>query len=105
MKHPKTFDYQCGECEEVAIHLVVWEDRDNNQACPECGGASVRLWSSTFSTEKCSKSIPGEAARGRFDHLRRKQSLAKEKAACRISGDRVSEKKIDKEIRKSNRSK
>lgn len=104
MKHPKTFDYECEDCKDVQILLVVWENRDSPPNC-ECGGTRTRLWSSNFSTEKLSQSIPEEAAKGRFDHLRRKQMLAKEKAATRANGDRESEKKIDVEIRKSNKSK
>ena len=105
MKLKKTFDYQCAECEVVSIHLVEWEYREQSQACPECGGPSCRLWTSNFSTEKLSKSIPAEAAKGRFDHHRRKQALKKEKAESRRTGDRESEKKINTEIKKVERKK
>ena len=98
MKHPKTFDYSCDDCGEVEIILVAWEARDDPPNC-SCGGKRTRLWTATFSTEKISKSLPAEAAKGRFDGLRRKQELKKEKAATRVSGDRVSEKKIDAELK------
>lgn len=102
MDLPKTYDYQCADCDKVEIHLVEWEDRNNPQECTECGGPGSRLWSATFSTEKLSKSIPAEAAKGRFDYMRRRQELKKEKSASRISGDRKAEKEIDKEMIKSN---
>ena len=98
MKHPKTFDFQCDDCGEVEIILVEWKARDAPPKCI-CGGKRTRLWTSTFSTEKISKSLPAEVAKGRFDGLRRKQELKKEKAKTRQSGDRVSEKKIEAEIK------
>jgi hypothetical protein len=96
----KTFDYQCAACGETEIHLVEEEDRNNNQSCLACGGPSIRMWTSNFSTEKVSSTMPAAAAKGRFDHLRRRQELKKCKSDARVSGDRQSEKQIDAEIKK-----
>ena len=62
MKHPKTFDYQCDDCEEIEILLVAWEARDDPPPC-NCGGKRTRQWSANFSTEKLSQSLPAEVAK------------------------------------------
>jgi hypothetical protein len=97
--------YKCSDekCGHLFDELVQYEYRDEVQDCPECQSDAPRTWEQCFpqvSTEKTSESIPGVAARGRFDKLREKQSLKKEKAAARQSGDRATEKKINKEMKK-----
>ena len=96
--------YKCESCDELFDALVQYEVRDETQDCIECGADAPRTWEQCFpqvSTEKTSQSIPAAAARGRFDGLRRRQELKKEKAAARVSGDRTTEKKIDKEMKKT----
>jgi hypothetical protein len=44
--------------------------------------------------------MPAVTSKGRFSNLRNKQELVKEKSKARENGDRDSEKRISKEIKK-----
>jgi len=92
----------CADCEYSWNDLIERSTRDDMHQCPEC-----QLWAAkrTFSvpnvsTTKLSQSIPEAAARGRFDHFREEQTLKKAKAAARVSGDRVTERKVEAEMKK-----
>ena len=93
---------RCAVCKHTYSDLLDRDKRDDVYSCPECGQEEARrTWSvPNVSTEKLSKSIPDSVAKGRFDGLRAKQELRKEKANARSNGDRVSEDKISKELRK-----
>jgi len=47
-----------------------------------------------------SASMPSAVGKGRFDKLREQQSLKKEKAHARETGDATTEKKINREVKK-----
>jgi hypothetical protein len=95
----------CGACDHQYPDTIKRSERDDTYKCPECGeAASKRTWSiPNVSTEKLSRSLPDVVGTGRFDRLKQKQALTKERAAARETGDRVSEKKLTKEIRKVNK--
>ncbi len=92
----------CSSCGHSAGELLDRDKRNDTYECPDCHEMEYRrTWSvPQVRTEKTSKTIPEVVAKGRFDDLRRKQELKKEKAGARASGDAVSEKKINKEIKK-----
>lgn len=88
-----TEEENCGPIEQ----LVEYEDRDNDQQCPGCGGRAERTWQ--FSGPAVMRaSFPD--GKKRFDGQRRMQELRKAKSKARGSSDRVSEKKVEKEMHK-----
>jgi hypothetical protein len=92
----------CGECGHSGTELLDRDKRDEASQCPACESLAYhRTWAVPHvSTEKTSASIPDVVGAGRFDRERTKQTLKKEKARARSSGDKVSEQKINKEMRK-----
>lgn len=94
--------FLCAECDHTWTDLVERSIRDDMFLCPECQWyAAKRTFSiPNVSTPKTSVSIPEAASRGRFDAIRERQVLKKAKAAARSSGDRVTEKKVDAEMKK-----
>lgn len=94
--------FLCAECEHTWTDLIDRKYRDEFQKCPDCGWfAAKRTFSvPNVSTSKTSQSIPEVASRGRFDQFREEQVLKKAKSAARVSGDRVTERKVDAEMKK-----
>jgi len=100
----RVYVYKCEDCDDTFDVLVEFEQRDEPQDCTICGKQDCERtwhgWTPNVSTTKLSQSIPDAVGKGRFDTLRRKQELRKEKAASRENRDRVTERKIDKEMKK-----
>lgn len=98
----KLYNYMCEDCGEPREVSVEFEQRDEPQECPVCGKQDCpRTWAGVtmnVSTSKLSQTMPEAAAKGRFDDLRRKQTLRKEKSKARQSGDRQAEKEIDRAL-------
>lgn len=96
----------CGACEHTYFDTLERDKRDETYACPECGEVEAkRTWSVPHvSTEKLSETIPDTVAKGRFAHHALKMQLKKAKSKARSSGDRESEKKINKEIKQYDKS-
>lgn len=98
---PKVYVYKCPDCGHQFEALVDYDSREHT-ACIQCGSVANRTWSGwtmNVSTRN-SASMPAATASGRFDSLKEKQKLIKEKSEARVSGDRETEKKISKEMKK-----
>ena len=96
---------RCDACNHTYFDLLERSNRDDTYACPECRTlAAKRTWSTPHvSTEKLSQTLPDVVGTGRFDSLKQQQALKKERAHSREVGDRTSERKIDKELKKVNK--
>lgn len=98
---PKTYVYYCNACDKRFNKTVDFDTRESTD-CPDCEAICQRSWSgwSPVMSTRQSASIPDNVGKGRFDGLREKQMLVKEKAAARERGDRATEKLIDRESKK-----
>lgn len=98
---PKNYVYYCNSCDDRFEKVVDYEGRESTD-CPECGATCQRTWSgwSPNMSTRNSASMPDNVGKGRFDSLRTKQQLVKEKADARVRGDRATEKLIDREVKK-----
>ena len=97
----RSYVYECKDCGFRFTAIVNYDDRET-QPCEECGSAAERTWSGwtmNVSTRN-SASMPAVTSKGRFSNLRNKQELVKEKSKARENGDRDSEKRLSKEIKK-----
>ena len=101
MKYPKSYVYRCDTCDDSFTAVVDYEDRESTD-CPVCEATCQRTWSgwSPVMNTRQSASMVTEVGKGRFDKLREQQVLTKEKGHARATGDRATEKLIDKERKK-----
>lgn len=98
---PKTYVYRCDTCDTNFDKTVDFEERESTD-CPTCEATCQRTWSgwSPVMNTRQSATMVAEVGKGRFDKLREQQVLTKEKAHARETGDRTTEKLIDRERKK-----
>ena len=97
----RSYVYKCDTCKDTFEAIVNFDERETTP-CPICETVCVRAWtgwSPNMSTRN-SASMPSAVGKGRFDKLREQQSLKKEKAHARETGDATTEKKINREVKK-----
>lgn len=97
----ESLDFKC-HCGHYFSEITKRSKRDEAHLCPECETVSAYRCLSipNVSTEKLSTAIPDVVAKGRFDHIREEQTLKKIKSDARVAGDRATEKKVSREIKK-----
>lgn len=89
----------CNECHTTYEDLIERAERDDYHDCPGCFMKTAKriMCAPAIRTSDSASLVDGS---GRFDMIKQTRALQKEKARLKVSGDRVSEKKVIAELNK-----
>lgn len=90
-----SYDYECQACDTITNLIIDSKEKDIPQQCESCKGDMKRLLAAP---RVMNNALPD--GNGRFSELKESIKLQRARTEAKTAGDRITEKKLSKELKK-----